>query len=798
MDLSTVDSAMSTGASAPPPSGLARAGNIARKVLFIPDDPITVEDRHVRGGSVGASNNTLTYVEEDPTVSGWIKDQTPTGGDVRAYLFGLFPFLEWIGRYNTIWFIGDLVAGITIGAVVVPQGMAYAQLATLPVEYGLYSSFVGVLIYFFFATSKDITIGPVAVMSQLTATIIAQVHKAHPKLAATVIAQVLAVLCGAIVFVLGILRLGFIVDFIPLTAIGAFMTGSALNIAVGQLPGLMGITGFSTRDATYKVFIHWLQHFGRSTLDAAIGIPALVLLYGIRTICNWAARRYPSRAKVFFFLNTLRTAFTIILFVFISWLVNRHHRSKPKFKILGTVPRGFKHMGVPQVDHSSVVAVAKQLPGAVIVLLIEHIAISKSFGRVNNYTIRPSQELIAIGVTNLIGPFFGAYPATGSFSRTAIKSKAGVRTPLAGVITALVVLLAIYALPPLFFYIPNAALSAVIIHAVGDLITPPWTVWHWWQVSPPEVVIYFAGVIGTVFGTIEIGIYTAIASTGGLLLFRLAKSKGEFLGKVVVYDNDKLSTSTREVYLPINHADGSNPSIPVEEPLPGVFIYRPNQSPLYPSVGSYTDQLVWYIQQKTKRTNPTSYPRLGDRPWNLPGPRHIDPDAFAADPRPTLKAVIWDFTSVEHLDVTGAQILEDVRAQLDRHASPDVVEWHFAGLHRPWVKRSLARSGFGRIESSSEQVHKPVYAIVAHQSDASDQLEKVEATAEPDTERPLPKPVLSLDRPAFHVDIPAAVASVYSRHGYLGVQHHHQPGKRGEAGLPSPGSSDKARSIDEL
>lgn len=150
------------------------------------------------------------------------------------------------------------------------------------------------------------------------------------------------------------------------------MTGSALNIAMGQIPGLMGITGFSTRDATYLVFIHTLQHLGRSTLDAAIGIPALVLLYGSRSLCNWAARRYPSRAKMFFFISTLRTVFTICLFVLVSYLVNRdpYHRKHPKFKILKTVPRGFKHMGVPRIDHTTVVAIAKQLPGAIIVLLM--------------------------------------------------------------------------------------------------------------------------------------------------------------------------------------------------------------------------------------------------------------------------------------------------------------------------------------------------------------------------------------------------------------------------------------------
>jgi sodium-independent sulfate anion transporter 11 len=150
------------------------------------------------------------------------------------------------------------------------------------------------------------------------------------------------------------------------------MTGSALNIAIGQIPGLLGITGFSTRDATYLVFIHTLQHIGRSTLDAAIGIPSLVLLYGIRSACNFGARRWPYRAKTFFFISTLRTVFTLCLFLLVSYLCNRgpYHRKHPRFKILGTVPRGFKHMGVPKLNHTMVTAIAKQLPGAIIVLLM--------------------------------------------------------------------------------------------------------------------------------------------------------------------------------------------------------------------------------------------------------------------------------------------------------------------------------------------------------------------------------------------------------------------------------------------
>lgn len=273
-----------------------------------------------------------------------------------------------------------------------------------------------------------------------------------------------------------------------------------------------------------------------------------------------------------------------------------------------------------------------ELPASVIVLLIEHIAIAKSFGRINNYTIDPSQEMVAIGVTNLLGPFLGAYPATGSFSRTAIKSKAGVRTPFAGVITSLVVLLAIYALPAVFFYIPSATLAAVIIHAVLDLITPPNTVYQFWLISPLEAVIFFAGVFVTIFSSIENGIYTTIASSGALLLFRVAKARGRFLGKVRVhsvvgdhllngerkdgygsFDGRDPNEGLRNIFLPISHNDGSNPEVAVESPYPGIFIYRFSEGYNYPNANHYLDFMVAGIFNQTRRTNPDSYGRLGVR-----------------------------------------------------------------------------------------------------------------------------------------------------------------------------------------
>ena len=278
------------------------------------------------------------------------------------------------------------------------------------------------------------------------------------------------------------------------------------------------------------------------------------------------------------------------------------------------------------MNRSIIKAFVGELPASVIVLLIEHIAIAKSFGRVNNYTIDPSQEMVAIGVTNLLGPFLGAYPATGSFSRTAIKSKAGVRTPFAGVITALVVLLAIYALPAVFYYIPNSALSAVIIHAVGDLITPPNTVYQFWRVSPLEVFIFFIGVIVTIFSSIENGIYCTICISLGVLLFRVVKARGRFMGRVkihsVVGDHvingdrvDAMATNpdkvSRNIFLPIEHNDGSNPQVEVESPYPGIFIYRFSEGFNYPNANHYLDYMVATIFKQTRRTNPNAYGKLG-------------------------------------------------------------------------------------------------------------------------------------------------------------------------------------------
>ncbi|KAL4074505.1 sulfate transporter family-domain-containing protein [Scleroderma yunnanense] len=697
---------------------------------------------------------------------------------VTSYITGLFPILGWISRYNAGWLTGDVIAGLTVGMVLVPQSMSYAQIATLPPQYGLYSSFVGVLIYCFFATSKDVSIGPVAVMSLTVAQIISSVHSKHPgEWSGPQIATTIAFVCGFIVLGIGLLRLGWIVEFIPAPAVSGFMTGSAINIVAGQVPGLMGITGFNTRAATFKVIINTLKGLPRTSLDAAWGIPGLVGLYLIRIICVQLSKRFPRRSRLFFFISVSRNAFVIIVLTIAAWLYCRDHKTasgKYPIKILQTVPRGFQHVGPPVIDPKLVKALASKIPVATIILLLEHTAISKSFGRVNGYKIDPNQELIAIGVTNTVGTVFHAYPATGSFSRSALKSKSGVRTPAAGILTAVVVIVALYGLTSAFYWIPTAGLSAVIIHAVADLVASPSQVYSFWRISPLEFFIWAAAVLVTIFSTIENGIYTSICTSLALLLLRIAHPRGYFLGKVTLSDPRHVNAS-REVFIPLRPDGVTNSDVKVEPPPPGVIVYRLEESYLYPNCSIVNDVIVDYVKENMRRGVDVSKIRPGDRPWNDPGPPNDDAEAaqVANNAKPELRAVVLDFSTISQIDTTAVQTLVDTRNEVQRWANHPV-EFHFASIFSPWIRRALIAGGFGTgtPECNIPQEIAPVVPYRGGRREEGKDTERIWSDIEAPDISELPvtvgqpqsggAPLLPLETPFFHFDLESAVRAASS------------------------------------
>lgn len=727
---------------------------------------------------IGNPEQTVTTISTESYLKGLVKDPRH---EAVNYFTSLFPILGWISRYNWGWLTGDLIAGLTVGMVLVPQSMSYAQIATLPPQYGLYSSFVGVLVYCFFATSKDVSIGPVAVMSLTVAQVILAVDSAHPgKWSGPLIATTLAFVCGFIVLGIGLLRLGWLVEFIPTPAVSGFMTGSAINIVAGQVPGLMGITGFNTRAATYKVIINTLKGLPITTLDAAWGLTGLFALYAIRIVCDQLSKRYPRRARLFFFISVTRNAFVVIVLTLAAWLYCRHHKTasgKYPIKILQTVPAGFQNVGAPVIERDLVNALAPHIPVATIILLLEHIAIAKSFGRVNGYKINPNQELIAIGVTNTLGTLFHAYPATGSFSRSALKSKSGVRTPLAGVVTAMVVVVALYGLTPAFYWIPNAGLSAVIIHAVADLVASPSQAYSYWRVSPLEFIIWLAAVLVTVFSSIENGIYTSIAASFALLLIRVAHPRGYFIGKVTLTRN---STESREVFVPLRKDGVTDQYVKVDPPTPGVIVYRFEESYLYPNCSLVNSIIVDYVKENMRRGIDFSTIRLADRPWNDPGPTRGNSQAAEAanNERPILHAIVLDFSGVSHIDTTAIQALVDTRNEVQRWANRPV-EFHFATILSPWIRRGLVAAGFG-IGTPSVEISNEIAPVVPYRGgrrekwwdDASNSgLEDIE------THKSLPPtsgtvPVVPVETPFFHFDLTSAV-----RAAEAGIE---TPGERAE------------------
>jgi sodium-independent sulfate anion transporter 11 len=221
-----------------------------------------------------------------------------------------------------------------------------------------------------------------------------------------------------------------------------------------------------------------------------------------------------------------------------------------------------------------------------------------------------------------------------------------VRTPIAGIFTAIGVIVALYGLTDAFYWIPNAGLSAVIIHAVADLVASPSQVYTYWRVSPLEFIIWLAGVLAIIFTTIEIGIYTVIVASLVLLLLRIARPRGTFLGKVKIHSKNESQSDSREVYVPLNPtANVMNPDLQVVPPAPGVILYRFEESYLYPNSSIVNSTLVDYAKENTRRGRDLTGVSASQRPWNDPGPRRgavVEDDSH----KPLLRAIVLDFSGV--------------------------------------------------------------------------------------------------------------------------------------------------------
>jgi solute carrier family 26 (sodium-independent sulfate anion transporter), member 11 len=250
----------------------------------------------------------------------------------------------------------------------------------------------------------------------------------------------------------------------------------------------------------------------------------------------------------------------------------------------------------------------------------------------------------------------------------------------------------------------------VIIHAVGDLIVSPKQSYRFWKIAPFDLCIFLASVIVTIFTTLEIGIYVSFGVSMVILLYRVARPGGEFLGRARIKvvegeDPGQGQVVYYDTYVPIRRKN-LNPNIHVEDAPPGILIYRFEESFTFPNSSLINDRIVDYAKEKTRRGRAVHYKTLGDRPWNEGFvSRSMDKIRYQNehDDRPLLRAVIYDFSAVSAIDTTSVQSLIDTRQQLDRYADREV-EYHFVSILDPWIKRGLVAGGFG--------VGKPAHRLV--------------------------------------------------------------------------------------
>ncbi len=422
------------------------------------------------------------------------------------------PALDWMPNYNKKWLSGDIAAGLTVGVMLIPQGMAYAILAGLSPIHGLYAVTVPLLLYAIFGTSRQLAVGPVAMVALLTAAGIGALNPETPEVY-LFLALTLALLVGLIQLFMGVFKLGFLVNFLSHPVISGFTSAAAIIIGLSQLKHLLGIS-IPNSELAYETIISVAKNISKTSL-LTLGI-ALISI-AIIVVSRKIHRSVPG------------ALLAVIFGVLVIWGFGF---AEMGVKILGTVPSGLPEFSMPSFDMGTWQSL---IPAALTISLIgfmESFAVAKAVqSRHKDYTVDANQELVGLGVSNLGAAFFQGMPVTGGFSRTAVNDQAGAKTGLASIISAVLIILTLLFLTPLFHFLPNAVLAAVIIVAVAGLINLS-EAKQLWQKDRADFWALFATFMVTLTIGIEKGIAAGVVLSLVLVVYRSTRPHIAKLGRV--------------------------------------------------------------------------------------------------------------------------------------------------------------------------------------------------------------------------------------------------------------------------
>ncbi|KAI8958784.1 sulfate permease [Daldinia sp. FL1419] len=576
----------------------------------------------------------------------------------KQYLVDKLPILQWLPRYSPSWLIQDFMAGLTIGVLLIPQGLAYAKIATIPIENGLYSCWVPAAVMVFMGTSKDLSTGPTSILGLLTAEIIRDLQNEYSR---TDISSAVAMMVGIWSLLIGLLGLGFLLDYVSIPVLTGFISATAFVIGMGQVGSLVGLSNgpdgaFNQLGDALKRLPHW------DGPTCGVGFGTVVILLALEKVGKtWGNKHFAIR-----YISSSRAIIVMVIFTLISYLVNKD-RDKYLWAISEVDTNGIQHPKAP--DASLLAKVAARSIAPLVACTLEHQAVGKAFARRNHYAIDQTQEFNYLGVTNIVNSFFGAMPVGGAISRTAVNSECHVRSPLNGVVTAGFIILTLYVFSPALYWLPKSTLAAIIIMAVIHLFGPLSLIWRYWRISLADFVACMVAFWVTIFVSAEIGIGAAAGWSVAWTLLRSAFVRPSMHASQTADCSGTLQPLARIATQIAQSGVTENiggPAIPDD-----TVVVRFADSLFFPNANRNKISALEAIQLVYPSVQNPHYSADAERLWSVAAERRLERLRVARGVvmrQMPLAVVILDFGMVPFIDATGiaalAELKDDIRRQL--------------------------------------------------------------------------------------------------------------------------------------
>ncbi|CAI9773630.1 unnamed protein product [Fraxinus pennsylvanica] len=567
----------------------------------------------------------------------------------RKLLLGLqyfFPIFQWATNYNFKLLRSDVVSGLTIASLAIPQGISYAKLANLPPIIGLYSSFVPPLIYSVLGSSRHLAVGPVSIASLVMGTMLSEtVSSTEEPILYLQLAFTATLFAGLFQASLGFLRLGFVIDFLSKATLLGFMAGAAVIVSLQQLKGLLGIVHFTSKMQLVPVLSSVFQQRNEwSWQTIVMGVCFLIFLLTTRQISM-------RRPKLFWISAASPLASVILSTILVVFLKSKVH----DIKTIGHLPKGLNppssNMLYLQGPYLGLAIKTGIVTG--ILSLTEGIAVGRTFAALKNYQVDGNKEMMAIGLMNMAGSCSSCYVTTGSFSRSAVNYNAGAQTVVSNIILATTVLVTLLFLMPLFYYTPNLILAAIIISAVIGLIDYQAAI-RLWKVDKLDFMACISSFLGVLFISVPLGLAIAVGVSVFKVLLHVTRPNTVVLGNLPgtqIYQNLRRYKEAVRV--------------------PSFFILA-IESPIYFANSTYLqERILRWIREEEQwiETNKDS----------------------------NMKCVILDMTAVTAIDTSGIDTISELRKILEKQSLKLVlvnpVESVMEKLHQSNILESFGLEG---------------------------------------------------------------------------------------------------------